>query len=286
MWQSTKGSLRLPFAALALVLTGGALLAGCASGAADSLEQDVAQLRQDVNALSLSVHRSRGDSETALSQVDRRTRSDAAETTRRLSALATRVDGMAAELSRVSARLEDVSVRLEGLGRQLASRATPAPSPGQAPVAITPAAPPGSGGGASAEQAYQVAYLDFTKGSYPLAVSGFREIIRRFPDSPLADKAQYWVGESYFSLARASAEAGRTQEASRQFEQAVQEFRRVIVNYPRGEKVPTALYKEALALLELKQPRLAQARLQYLLEHFPQSEEAPLARERLASIPG
>jgi len=96
MWQSTKGSLRLPFAALALVLTGGALLAGCASGAADSLEQDVAQLRQDVNALSLSVHRSRGDSETALSQVDRRTRSDAAETTRRLSALATRVDGMAA----------------------------------------------------------------------------------------------------------------------------------------------------------------------------------------------
>jgi TolA-binding protein len=64
----------------------------------------------------------------------------------------------------------------------------------------------------------------------------------------------------------------------------VQEFRKVIVNYPRGEKVPTALYKEALALLELKQPSLAEARLKYLLEHFPQSEEAPLARDRLASL--
>ncbi|OGL05859.1 MAG: hypothetical protein A3I03_13390 [Candidatus Rokubacteria bacterium RIFCSPLOWO2_02_FULL_68_19] len=64
----------------------------------------------------------------------------------------------------------------------------------------------------------------------------------------------------------------------------MQEFRKVIVNYPRGEKVPTALYKEALALLELKQPSLAEARLKYLLEHFPQSEEAPLARDRLASL--
>ena len=42
--------------------------------------------------------------------------------------------------------------------------------------------------------------------------------------------------------------------------------------------------EEALALVELKQTALAQARLQYLVEHFPQSEEAPLAKERLASL--
>jgi TolA-binding protein len=48
--------------------------------------------------------------------------------------------------------------------------------------------------------------------------------------------------------------------------------------------VPTALYKEALALAELKQTGLARARLQYLLDHFPQSEEAPLAKERLAAL--
>ena len=60
----------------------------------------------------------------------------------------------------------------------------------------------------------------------------------------------------------------------------------VSLTYPRGDKVPTALYKEALALLELKQPALAQARLQYLVDTFPQSEEAPLAKERLASLEG
>ena len=144
----------------------------------------------------------------------------------------------------------------------------------------------GSAPGPTAEQAYQAAYLDFTKGSYPLAISGFREFVRRFPDSPRADEAQYWVGESYFSLARASAEGGRAEQAKGELEQAVQEFRRVVLNFPRGAKVPTALYKEGLALVDLKQPRLARARLQYLIDHFPQSEEAPLARERLASLPG
>ena len=64
----------------------------------------------------------------------------------------------------------------------------------------------------------------------------------------------------------------------------MKEFRKVVVNYPRGGKIPTALYKEALALAELKQTALAKERLQYLLDHFPQSEEAPLAKERLAAL--
>jgi TolA-binding protein len=64
----------------------------------------------------------------------------------------------------------------------------------------------------------------------------------------------------------------------------VQEFRKVIANYPRSEKAPSALYKEALALIDLKQPAVAQQRLEYLVANFPQAEETPLARERLNSL--
>ena len=117
-----------------------------------------------------------------------------------------------------------------------------------------------------------------------LAVPAFREFVRRFPDSPLADSAQYAIGECYFSLASVGAAAGQADKAKQDLEQALQEFRKVIVNYPRGAKVPPALYKEALILAELKQTQLARARLQYLLDHFPQSEEAPLAKERLAAL--
>ena len=131
---------------------------------------------------------------------------------------------------------------------------------------------------------YQASYIDFSKGSYPLAMAGFREFIRRFPDHPLAGNAQYWIGESHFSIARGYANSGQADKVAPEMELAVQEFRKVIANYPRSEKAPTALYKEALALLDLKQPAVAQQRLEYLVSNFPQSEETPLARERLAAL--
>ena len=243
------------------------------------VEQDLAQLRQDVTALSLAAHRSRGDTETVLGQLERQTRDQAAEVQRQLASLQARTEALSGELSRLSARLDELSQRLETLSRQVRATSPPAPAtPRPVPV------PPRSPGGLQASDVYQTAYIDFSKGSYPLAIAGFREFLRRFPDSELANNAQYWIGEAYFSLARGYANQGHADKVGGALEQAVQEFRKVIVNYPRGEKVPTALYKEALALVELRQPSLAEARLKYLLEHFPQSEEAPLARERLASL--
>ena len=48
--------------------------------------------------------------------------------------------------------------------------------------------------------------------------------------------------------------------------------------------MPAALYKEALALAELGQVQLAEARLQFLLDQFPGREEAAKARDELARI--
>ena len=278
---TAKGSLRLPFAAWTLLTVTLTAAAGCADVSGQALQQDVAQLRQDLNSLTLAVHRGRGDTDTVVGQLDRRSREQGAESSKQSAALNARLDALSAEVARVSARVDELSQRVETLGRS-------APSGGAAPRSGAPAPsvaavpPPARGGGASAEESYQAAYLDFSKGLYPLAVSGFRDFLRRFPDSPLADSSQYWIGEAYFSMARAT--ASQPEKARENLEQAVQEFRKVVVAYPRGSKVPTALYKEALALVELKQTALAQARLQYLVEHFPQSEEAPLAKERLASL--
>jgi tol-pal system protein YbgF len=141
-------------------------------------------------------------------------------------------------------------------------------------------------GGLQPQDVYQAAYIDFSKGSYPLAIAGFREFLRRYPDHQLAGNAQYWIGESHFSVARGHANGGQADKAAEELELAVQEFRKVLANYPRGEKAPSALYKEALALVDLKRPDVAQARLQYLIDNFPQAAETPLAKERLASLKG
>jgi len=283
---TAKGSPRLPFAAWTLLAAVLVAAAGCADVSGQALQQDVAQLRQDLNSLTLAVHRGRGDTETVVGQLDRRTREQSAESAKQSAALNARLDAFSVEVARVSARVDELAQRVETLGRPAPSGGAAAVPPpmrsGPGPAPSVAAVPPPARGGASAEESYQAAYLDFSKGLYPLAVSGFRDFLRRFPDSPLADSSQYWIGEAYFSMARAT--ASQPEKARENLEQAVQEFRKVVVAYPRGSKVPTALYKEALALVELKQTALAQARLQYLIEHFPQSEEAPLAKERLASL--
>ena len=115
------------------------------------------------------------------------------------------------------------------------------------------------------------------------------EFLQRAPrqrerDHGLAGNAQYWIGEAQLGLARSQANAGQGDRATQALEQAVQEFRKVVANYPRSDKAPAALYKEALTLIELKQPAVAQARLQYLVDNFPQAAEAPLAREQLAGL--
>jgi TolA-binding protein len=304
MWAWTKGSSGLPLPPLFLCCALGLTVAGCADFTDDALQQDVSQLRRDVNALMVAANRGRGETQT-LGQTDRRLAEQAAESARQTTALSSRLDNLNAELSRLSARLDTLSQRVDSLPRQgqrvgAAPKGTapppvsiPSPVPQPAPSVVTA---PESGRGTAArsaglspagstpQESYQAAYLDFSRGRYPLAISAFREFVRRYPDSPLADSAQYAIGESYFSLARASAAAGQADKSKQELEQSVQEFRRVLVNYPRGSKVPTALYKEALALTELKQTTLAEARLQYLLDHFPQSEEAPLAKERLAAL--
>ena len=147
--------------------------------------------------------------------------------------------------------------------------------------------PPGSRpstGAPGAQDLYQAAYIDFSKGSYPLAITGFREFLRRYPDHALAGNAQYWIGEAQLGVARSQTNSGPTDRANPALEQAVQEFRKVIANYPRSGKAPAALYKEALTLIELKQPAVAQARLQYMIENFPQAAEASLAQEQLAAL--
>jgi len=257
------------------------LLSGCASD--ESAQHDIAQLRQDLNAVNLAVHRSKGETETVVGQLDRRTREQAAENTKQLQTLSARLDSLTAELNSLSARLDELTQRLDTLSRPAGGGSPPRPSPTPAPTP-SPSGGGRSSGGPSAEESYKAAYLDFSKGNYSLAIASFREFVRRFPDAPQADGAQYWIGESYVASARAAATQGQADKAKEALQQAVQEYRKVFVNYPRGAQVPTALYKEALALEELKQIKLAQARLQYLVDNFPQSQEAPLARERLKSL--
>jgi tol-pal system protein YbgF len=281
------------------------LAAGCAHVAevtGTASQQDVEMLRADVIALQNTVRQLKIQLDGLAPQVEGRVREHSGESERQ--ALAQRVDGLSTSLTSLTRRVDDLSTRVDTMSRQArptvpapvppapapavtptpsaAPRAT-APPPALGPPVATPGARP-STGALQPQDTYQAAYIDFSKGSYALAISGFRDFLRRYPDHELAANAQYWIGEAHLAMARSHIDGGQRDEANKELQQSVQAFRQVLANYSRSDKAPAALYKEALALIELKQPAVAQARLQYLVENFPQAEETPLARERLAGL--
>jgi tol-pal system protein YbgF len=254
-------------------------------------QQDMMQLRADVAVLQLALQRAKADTEAASTQADRRGREHVAVAERQLASLTQRLESLSSTVAGLSGRVDELNTRVEALNRQLRTNAprSSAPSAAPAPGAAASVPPPAiasrpTTGSFQPQDIYQASYLDFSKGSYALAVAGFREFLRRFPEHELGGNAQYWIGEAHYSLARGYANQNQPEKVREALEQAVVEFRRVVANYPRGEKVSAALFKEALALIDLKQPALAQARLQYLIDNFPQAEETPLARDRLSSL--
>ncbi|MBI3813081.1 MAG: tol-pal system protein YbgF [Nitrospinae bacterium] len=120
------------------------------------------------------------------------------------------------------------------------------------------------------EDVYKTAYSDYLKGSFQLAVSGFRSYIEKFPDTELAGNSQYWIAECYYSTG--------------DYEMAISEFNEVINRYPRNTKVTSSMLKIAYSKIKLNQMPDAAAQLRELIKKYPNSDEARLAKERLKAI--
>lgn len=128
---------------------------------------------------------------------------------------------------------------------------------------------PATPGGADATQVYDQAAQDLTQGRYEMALQGFRDVVRQFPTSELADNAQYGVGECFFAMAK--------------FDSAAIAYAMVEALSPQGDKVPAALFKLALSQEKEGQDGAARKTLEDLVKRFPNAGEAQLARERLGT---
>ena len=144
--------------------------------------------------------------------------------------------------------------------------------PAPAPAATAPAqTPPAAGIDPFAEQqAYQSAFDLLKSGRYEDATVAFQQFITEYPAGSYADNAQYWLGETYY--------------ITRRFEQAVQEFERLVSAHPNSQKLTHALLKIGYAHDELGNKAEAERVLGELMERHPQSAAAALARKRLLSI--
>lgn len=118
--------------------------------------------------------------------------------------------------------------------------------------------------------AYQAAFALLKDGQYDRAIAAFQKFGSSYPDSPLSDNAQYWLGEAYY--------------VNKSFTESEAAFQRVIDKYPQSRKRPDALLKIGYCQDELKQSDLAKATLTKLAAQFPETAAGRLARQRLEKM--
>jgi len=126
------------------------------------------------------------------------------------------------------------------------------------------------GSSAGAGDLYRDAYESFYKGDIEGARRKFEAFLKQYPNTELSDNAQFWIGETYFFR--------------KDFEKAILEYEKTIVKYPEGDKVPAALFKQALAFLELGEKTNAKSLLKRVIERYPHSEQAEMAKKKLEGI--
>ncbi len=114
---------------------------------------------------------------------------------------------------------------------------------------------------------YQAAFELLKEQRYEPAASAFQQFLVTFPDSELADNAQYWLAESHY--------------VTQQFEQALSEFEIVIETFPGSRKVPDALLKMGYCNYELQRWDAARGSLTRVQTQYPETTAARLAGQRL-----
>lgn len=265
---------------IVLIVGGLLLLAGCVPQA------EIVKLRQEMNEVRLEVKNVRG-SVPDLSGI--RKRQDRLETDIRgttdlqqqLADQGARFDQMTMDLQLLQGKLEENNYRLKELAQKLDDKsfrlAEVSAKVGQleSRVQSLPASTAAKESKPSAQapapsESYQQAKGDYDKGNYDLAIAGFENYLVRFPDTSLADSAQYWIGECWYS--------------KKEYGKAIAAFRKVLKDYPKSDKAPGARLKIGYSYLNAKNSAKAREHLNRVIKDYPGSREADLAGEKIKKI--
>ena len=126
------------------------------------------------------------------------------------------------------------------------------------------------GNSAEMKNLYKDAYNTFQRKELERARKKFEAFLKQYPNGELSGNAQFWIGEIYYQ--------------KKDFEKAILEYEKTITKYPEADKVPAALYKQALAFLELGDKGNARNLLKRVIQRFPRSKQAEMAKKKLEAI--
>ena len=130
------------------------------------------------------------------------------------------------------------------------------------PVPVAPTGPP-----PAPRELYSQAYADYARGNYDLAMQGFAEYLRAYPGTDFADNAQYWIGECLYG--------------KKMYAESIEAWNTLLKDFPSSDKLPDARVKKGMALERLGRKSQALVEYRYVVDRYPTSQAARIARERL-----
>lgn len=153
---------------------------------------------------------------------------------------------------------------------KVVERAKPEPAKKAAPkkMAAAPKKPMASG----SQAMYDAALAKYWAGDFDGARTAFDQFVKKYPKSELVPNALYWVGETYYS--------------QKAFAQSILAFKEVTGRFPKDSKAAAALLKIGMSYDKVGDPDNAIFYLRALVEDFPKSDPAKLARKELARLGG
>jgi tol-pal system protein YbgF len=193
------------------------------------------------------------------------------ETNHTIGEIRQHVDEQEFQLSTLAAQIQTLQTAVAGAVPPTAGAAPPSGSAAADQRLVLPGRTPAPKAGVvTPVEAYNLAYNDYLRGNYTLAVGGFEQFLQQYSSSILVPHAMYWLGESYFG--------------GKQYQKAAEVFDQFMQRYPKHEKVPAAMLKNGLAYLEIGDKQQASQLLKRLVANYPTSDEANVAKGRLADL--
>ncbi len=179
--------------------------------------------------------------------------------------------------------LKDITDRLGEISEKLSGQPPTAAAPvyganpgstGEPPAGMTGTAPTSGGAAATPPAAapaprelYSQAYADYARGNYDLAIQGFQEYLRTYPNTEFSDNGQYWIGECLYG--------------KQKYAEAIEAWNVLFRDFPSSDKLPDARFKKGLALERLGRRSQALVEYRYVVDRYPNSEAGRKAREKL-----
>jgi len=172
------------------------------------------------------------------------------------------VDELKARMAKVSKQLDDVQAAQQNLQAQPASvQPGSAPQGGvQQPQAQAP--PP--------DVLYNNGLRDYNAAKYDLAVQEFADYLKFYSNTDLVGNAQFYLADIEYRQGN--------------FQKAIQDYDKVIEQYPEGNKAAAAQLKKGYALLNTGQKDAGTRELRALIARYPRSLEAQQAKDRLRQL--